>query len=395
MSKISSYPAGTPTADDKVLFTDVSNGNATRNATVSELLSSGVSTGADSVVIDVIYDSDVNKGTPLYVTGYNQGQGATTVDIADADVAANMPVIGLADANYSANDKGTAIILGDLGGLNTNLFSVNDILYVNSGGGLTNQRPTNPDALIQNVGIVMRSNVSNGSVKVSALGRSNAVPNLQANNLFWSYINASGGVDQQVVHSRYVPRPLMIFRFSTVGTYTVNANGGPYSGDYAMLVDDVQPNNSAQLQALTGMSLVNSGTDEARVRITKPGIYRINVCQHISNVTGTNPNVTAGVGKATSATGYAATYTAKIQDRVAFGSSDQIFAAEGIFTVSAAEVTGGNELYVLPLFNVSAGGTYDWSQNPGISVPLYYIECLGWDVANTDMTAGGTIDPTQ
>lgn len=403
MSKISLYPSGTPTADDKVLFTDVSNGNATLNTTVSELLAGGISTGADSVIIDVIYDSDVDKGTPLYVTGYNQGQGATTVDIADADVSTSMPVIGLADANYSANDKGTAIIMGDLGGLNTNLFNVNDVLYVASGGGLTDQRPQNPEALIQNVGIVTRQNVSNGSLKVSALGRSNAVPNLQANNIFWSYINGTGGVDQQVINSAYLPRPVVQFSMPNFLPYTISPSGGVGYGanQYCLLVNDTLPTLSTEVQTYTRMSLINANTDEARVLLTRPGLYKINLSIHTTDIGTGGSQIEGRLALFNSPTGKTVIrYIVKMQDsfRDSFGDS-QLFNSEAIFEVSISDATAGN-FYVAPLikaigadFDLNTEATFD-----GVSsscLPKYSIEYLGWNLVNTDMTAGGTIDPTQ
>jgi hypothetical protein len=136
---------------------------------------------ADRVTLEVRFDEAVSKGDPLYITGFNTGQNRTTVAKADASDSAKMPSIGLAFADYSLNDNGQATTIGSLDDVNTqtapNDFQEGDVLYVNSGGGLTNVKPTGTN-LIQNVGKVSRRQSVNGQIVVMAIGRSNDLPNL-------------------------------------------------------------------------------------------------------------------------------------------------------------------------------------------------------------------------
>lgn len=131
---------------------------------------------ADRSAIQVRYTEAVSAGDPIYITGYNAGQNRVEVGKADASNSAKMPSFGVADAAYSANDNGTAVSLGILEGLDTSTFTVGQTLYVASGGGLTNTKPTGTN-LIQNVGKVGRAH-ANGLLVVMAIGRSNDVPNL-------------------------------------------------------------------------------------------------------------------------------------------------------------------------------------------------------------------------
>jgi hypothetical protein len=84
--------------------------------------------------------------------------------------------------------------------------------------------------------------------------------------------------------------------------------------------------------------------------------------------------------------------------RVEFADS-QLFNSEAIFEVSISDANAGN-FYVAPLikaigqsFNLNDELTFDGV--PSSCLPKYSIEYMGWDLSNTDMTAGGAIDPTQ
>lgn len=153
----------------------------------------GVDADNSKLLLDVRFDETVSKGDPLYITGYNNGQERITVAKADASDSAQMPSIGLAAADGAINTNGQAVTIGSLEDVDTSSFSVGNVLYVASGGGLTATKPTGTN-LIQNVGKVGRSNVNNGEIVVMAIGRSNDLPNL-AEGMMW--IGDSNGVPAQ------------------------------------------------------------------------------------------------------------------------------------------------------------------------------------------------------
>ena len=89
-----------------------------------------------------------------------------------------MPAIGLIDSNMGVGDIGHAVVFGNLQKVNTSVYSINDTVYVASGGGLTGIKPTGANDLIQNMGRVVRVASTTGDILVSAIGRSNDVPNI-------------------------------------------------------------------------------------------------------------------------------------------------------------------------------------------------------------------------
>lgn len=125
----------------------------------------------------------LSKGDVVYVSGVSGNQ--PVVSKADADVASKMPAYGLAEAAASLNAAVNVVTFGTLYDLDTSAFSAGDTVYVSTtAGGLTNSAPTGESSLIQNLGMVIRSHASAGSIKVGGAGRTNATPNLNNGNVF-------------------------------------------------------------------------------------------------------------------------------------------------------------------------------------------------------------------
>jgi len=137
---------------------------------------------SDRTSIEVRTIEAVTKGDPLRVVGFNNGQNRAEVRRADALNPSLMPSYGLAYETVGANVNTQMVALGALDNVNTQIapndFQEGDILYVQVGGGLTNVKPTG-SALIQNVGKVARRQQNSGEILVSAIGRSNDIPNIQ------------------------------------------------------------------------------------------------------------------------------------------------------------------------------------------------------------------------
>ncbi len=131
----------------------------------------------------------IAAGTPLYSRGEIGGSERIKVGIADASDPTKMPAIGIAETELTTNGAskdGFSIMTGTY---NTNLsgftgLEENDVLYVDAGGGLTQDKPTGTN-LIQNVGVVLKTNgtICQG-LKVSCIGRTNDVPNLPDGKFF-------------------------------------------------------------------------------------------------------------------------------------------------------------------------------------------------------------------
>lgn len=165
--------------DENILTT--SNTKTVTNKTIVDFTNS---VHADEVHTQIRNESGVTlqKGDPIYVSGYNAGQSLPLVGLADADDTAKLPSIGIVEETTIANNANGGIIeLGVISGLDTSAFSVGDALYVSGaaavGASLTNVKPTGLSN-IQKVGLVLRSNPSNGIIEVIGAGRTNDLPNI-------------------------------------------------------------------------------------------------------------------------------------------------------------------------------------------------------------------------
>ena len=131
----------------------------------------------------------IPAGAPLYSRGEIGSSNRIKVGICDADEADKMPCIGIAEAdmNTTSTKDNYAISQGvyntDISGFTG--LAVGDNLYVSIVGTLLQSKPTGETRLIQNVGIVLKTNgtICQGLL-VSAIGRTNDVPNLDQNALF-------------------------------------------------------------------------------------------------------------------------------------------------------------------------------------------------------------------
>ena len=152
----------------------------------------GAGDTAEKITFPVRNDegATIPAGTPLYSRGEIGGSERILVGIADASDRTKMPAIGIAETELTTtgdSKDGDAIMVGTY---NTNLsgftgLQENDVLYVADGGGLTNTKPIGAENLIQNVGIVLKTNgtICQG-LKVSCIGRTNDVPNMDKGRVF-------------------------------------------------------------------------------------------------------------------------------------------------------------------------------------------------------------------
>ena len=149
----------------------------------------------DEVLVPVKNETagTLNKGTPVYITGTVGASDVLSIDAADASSGSTMPVSGLLTSTLAPNGEGFLIQSGLLRQYNTSGITgspaVNATIYVASGGGLTTVKPDGTN-LIQNVGKIARLDASNGSILVSAILRSNDVPNIPEGQAWIG--NASG-----------------------------------------------------------------------------------------------------------------------------------------------------------------------------------------------------------
>ncbi len=159
-----------------------------------QLLTVGQLTHAPGVVIDATHVTfwarkgsvgTINVGQVVYVSGFNAGTGFIEVELADADVSAEMPAVGIVENTITNTAEGEVVEVGELFSVDTSAFSVGDELYVSTtAGGLVSSPPTGEASAIQKIATVLRSNGPNGILEVVGAGRSNATPNLDSAAIF-------------------------------------------------------------------------------------------------------------------------------------------------------------------------------------------------------------------
>ncbi len=218
--------------------------------------------------------STIPAGAPLYSKGEIGGSNRILVGVCDANDSAKMPCIGIAhsEMNTTSTKDNFAVVSGIY---NTNLsgftsLAVGDNLYVQDNGSLSQTKPTGETSLIQNVAIVLRTNgsICHGML-VSAIGRTNDVPNLNSGYIF--YGNGSNqAVSTQL--STLLPPDLTVD-----GAGTVHANN--YTNTtYSIQDGELSQNNftDADHTKLNGIE-ANATADQTQADINALGITAIGV----------------------------------------------------------------------------------------------------------------------
>lgn len=159
--------------------------NLQMNAAGTELEWVDVVNASSHSKVDVYFGEQVGVGTAVAFKG-NPVSGNPRVVAADALVSAqDMPVCGLAEAASSGNAAGRIVSQGPMT-INTNDIvgpvSVGSVVYVAASPStaylnLTTTRPSDETNAVQNVGVITKTGAQ-GEIFVSAINRSNDVPNL-------------------------------------------------------------------------------------------------------------------------------------------------------------------------------------------------------------------------
>jgi len=118
---------------------------------------------ADATHLKVKATEAILKGKPVKFTGYNLGEDAIEVELADNTVGVS---IGIAHDDISNGQFGLIVSNGVVGNLDTSGYTAGQILYLNSSGGLTSTEPT--VGMSQPIAFVLKANANNGAIMVNA-----------------------------------------------------------------------------------------------------------------------------------------------------------------------------------------------------------------------------------
>ena len=119
----------------------------------------------------------LTKGQPVYVSGAQGDQ--PNIALANAQVAGEMPAVGIVKENISAGATGQFVVSGVMA-YASHGFTTGAELFINGAGALQETAPTGEANLIQKIGKVVGPN----HILVQGAGRTNATPNLDDGKFF-------------------------------------------------------------------------------------------------------------------------------------------------------------------------------------------------------------------
>lgn len=236
-AQTASYAANVPSIDTGSFITNVTNDFSDLTFTKGDATTLEID-ATPRQVIETVKNGEIGtlaKGTPVYVSG--SVGNASIVYAASASRADRMPAAYVLNEQLAADAEGEALVLGFINGVNTSTFSAGDVVYVGENGGYTNVKPTGTN-LIQNLGKVIKVDVTNGSGVITGAGRANDLPNI-AENYIWK--GDANGVPQAVLSSSIIPTT------ANTASYVAAAN-----------VDGVVANATNAVTAETASFLPNS-----------------------------------------------------------------------------------------------------------------------------------------
>ena len=150
-------------------------------------------------------DSTILKGQVLHSVGVT-GENIDVIT-ASNNSAASMPGFAVANQDINSNASGQAIISGKIKNIDTSGLTAGSNVYVNLNGGYTGTKPSG-SSLIQNIGVVGKVNATEGELIILGAGRSNDVPNLLDNQIFFGsgsnqsqQIHISGALDSTIINN--------------------------------------------------------------------------------------------------------------------------------------------------------------------------------------------------
>lgn len=113
------------------------------------------------VTIEVTNSSGatISKGDPVYLTGHT----GTKPEVTKLTNTMNYPVLGLAQSTFATATDGVIVISGIFTNVATSSYSVGNILYTGTSGGLTATQPATGGTA---VGVVAKSHATSGVIIV-------------------------------------------------------------------------------------------------------------------------------------------------------------------------------------------------------------------------------------
>ena len=246
----------------------------------SGILSFADAASSDAIVLTVknVSGGSLSKGTVVYVSPSANPPSGNVIEVSAADnsSASTMPALAVLNATLADDAEGEAIAFGQLSGIDTSAFTVGNAIYVNTSGGFTATKPTGT-ALIQKLGMVVKSHASNGAIKIFGAFRSNDVPNILQDYI---WLGNSSGVATPTEHllnnvkdvTTSSPTDGQVLTWDNTNSYWKNADATGGGGGSATLAVDQQTFDGDN--STVAFTLSTTCESENNLQVYIDGVYQ-------------------------------------------------------------------------------------------------------------------------
>ena len=220
--------------------------------------------GANSTHFRIKATGTISKGSVVKATGYNPGENA--IEVAVVTSATDL-VLGISEQALTAGQFGLAVVIGELFDVNTNGFTVGNIIYSNGAGGFTETKPAS--GLYQALGWIVRANTNNGVIAVNVVAP--LYVETATNTANTSVLrDGSGNFAAGTITATLSGTATQVSNALTAGTYLTS--GGTYNGSAARTfsVDATDANTASKVVARDASGNFSAGTITATLNGAAP-----------------------------------------------------------------------------------------------------------------------------
>jgi len=220
--------------------------------------------GANSTHFRIKATGTISKGSVVKATGYNPGEQA--IEVAVVTSATDL-VLGISEQALTTGQFGLAVVIGELFDVNTNGFTVGNIIYSNGSGGFTETKPSS--GLYQALGWIVRANASNGVIAVNVVAP--LYVETATNTANTSVLrDGSGNFAAGTITATLSGTATQVSNALTAGTYLTS--GGTYNGSAArtFAVDATDANTASKVVARDASGNFSAGTITATLNGAAP-----------------------------------------------------------------------------------------------------------------------------
>ena len=317
---------------------------------------------ADALHFRIKATENINKGQPVKFTGYNAGENAIEVALANQSTGVSN---GLAEEDLLIGEFGMVIQSGLLEGVDTTLFvkgagyaAEGDILYVDGTGQLIGDQPTT--GFMQPIAFILRSHAINGALQVNA-----DYPKQDALDVRFTPYGSITSTEVQSAIEELDDAVASAGAFSTTSNVTSNSNGTLSTDDFVFGSD----------------SLIDDGNVDHDKRFLfkkSTGAFAAGISEGTQwNVIGAGSAV---FGKNCSAS---ALYCGVFGDSCTGSGNRSLLTGTGVYTSGEQLIAVGNNMRATGYIGNSFGRLYENNKQYSLS--------LGYGSATTDASPTGLV----